>query len=611
MAGKPKVVLEFFGEDGQLLGSMERVGAATDKLSGKVKASSAEIESSGKSITETTQKTFGQAMSEASTRAEESTGKIGRAWQRVGPTATLASTAVIAGLGAVAKATGDAASEQEQAMGGVESVFKKNSDTVKKWADDAAQSVGLSKTQFMSLAAPLGAALKGMGLSLDEATQKTNEMIKRGADLSATFGGTTAEAVEAMGAALRGEMDPLERYGIKLSAAQVEAKALEMGLINFSVNQTDVTDKTLALERAQSAATKAMAEHGAGSKEVAQALVNVEKAEAALGKATKGAKEEMTPAAQAQAVMALVAQQSADATGAFAREADTAAGAAERSKAQWENLSAQFGTVLLPIMTQLGQVLQTVFTWVSENQTVVLILAGVIGGLAVAVQLVNAGFALYRTALIVGAAAQWALNAAMSANPIGLVIVAIGALVAAFVWLWNNSEGFRQFFIGMWEGIKSVVGTVVDWIVQRWNDIVSFFQKLPENIGKALGTIGEVIGGIFKGAMNMAIDAINWLIDRANSVVDGINNVSPLPDIPHIPRLGRMHSGGVVPGPAGSERLAILQAGETVFPANGSQGPGGGEIVLRSDGSQFGDALLQVLQLAIRRNGGNTKALGI
>lgn len=71
-------------------------------------------------------------------------------------------------------------------------------------------------------------------------------------------------------------------------------------------------------------------------------------------------------------------------------------------------------------------------------------------------------------------AAQWLLNAAMNANPIGLVVMAIAALVAGFVTLWNTSEGFRNFWIGIWDGIKNIVSNAVNWITGIFKKI-----KLP------------------------------------------------------------------------------------------------------------------------------------
>jgi hypothetical protein len=65
----------------------------------------------------------------------------------------------------------------------------------------------------------------------------------------------------------------------------------------------------------------------------------------------------------------------------------------------------------------------------------------------------------------------------MNLNPIGLVIAAVIALVAGFIYLWNTSEGFRNFWIGLWEGIQNVVGAAVDWIVSAWNGMTEFFSN--------------------------------------------------------------------------------------------------------------------------------------
>ena len=73
---------------------------------------------------------------------------------------------------------------------------------------------------------------------------------------------------------------------------------------------------------------------------------------------------------------------------------------------------------------------------------------------AVAAKAMNAIMIVKKGIMAVVTAGQWLLNVALTANPIGIVIVAIAALVAAFVALWKNNEGFRNFFINMWEGIK-------------------------------------------------------------------------------------------------------------------------------------------------------------
>lgn len=71
------------------------------------------------------------------------------------------------------------------------------------------------------------------------------------------------------------------------------------------------------------------------------------------------------------------------------------------------------------------------------------------------------------------------LNATMAANPIGLIITAISLLVAAFIYLWNNCEGFREFWINLWEKVKEIAITI-------WNAIKDFFVSVWEAISECV-----------------------------------------------------------------------------------------------------------------------------
>lgn len=73
---------------------------------------------------------------------------------------------------------------------------------------------------------------------------------------------------------------------------------------------------------------------------------------------------------------------------------------------------------------------------------------------------------------------QKAFNLLLSANPIGLLVTAIIGLVAGFIYLWNTSEGFRNFWIGLWETIKSSVSTAIEWITNAWTKTTEFFSDL-------------------------------------------------------------------------------------------------------------------------------------
>jgi len=166
--------------------------------------------------------------------------------------------------------------------------------------------------------------------------------------------------------------------------------------------------------------------------------------------------------------------------------------------------------------------------------------------------------------------AVWSFTTALLANPITWVVLGIAALIGVLYLL-----GVR------WDDIKNIVGNVVGWIVDRWNGLMSWFAGVPGWFGRIFSGIGDAISGAFKSVINWIIDRLNWLIGVANKVIYGINVVNPFSDIPSIPNIPRMHTGGVVPGSPGTETMAILQAGETVASAGSSAG---GAVTVRFGG---------------------------
>ncbi|MCE7008725.1 hypothetical protein LWC34_38830 [Kibdelosporangium philippinense] len=195
------------------------------------------------------------------------------------------------------------------------------------------------------------------------------------------------------------------------------------------------------------------------------------------------------------------------------------------------------------------------------------------------------------TGLTIAAGAWWLLNAAMMANPVILLVTLLAGLVVAIVSLWERSAEFRDFWIGLWTVIETSVSNSVQWIEDRWTDLIGFFESIPDKVGRALGLMGDVVGRTFRAAGNMAIDALNWTIDRLNTAIHNINIVNPFENVPYIGRVPRMHTGGKVGGAPGTEQMRILQAGETVLPANASTG-GDGVALKVASGADSGIAEL-------------------
>ena len=96
-------------------------------------------------------------------------------------------------------------------------------------------------------------------------------------------------------------------------------------------------------------------------------------------------------------------------------------------------------------------------------------------------------FQAYKLATEGASVAQWALNAAMSANPIGLIVAAVAGLVAAFVVLWKKSDTFRNFWIGLWDNIKTTTKAVFDAIKNFFADLWAKVQPIVETIKSVVG----------------------------------------------------------------------------------------------------------------------------
>lgn len=211
-------------------------------------------------------------------------------------------TMVAGGLMRVVDFVGDSISQSiaqagalEQSVGAVDAVFKGSADQMHQWASSAWKDVGLTSNAYNEFASLIGTQLKSAGQPLDTFGAKTNQLIGYGADLASMYGGTTADAVGALGSAFKGEFNPLERFGINLNKAKVEAHAAEMGFKKVGKSFADW--------------------------QLQDAIIDI--------------------------------VEGSDAIGNFAKEADTFAGKQQRLSAGWEDFSTKLGGLVLPLLTDM------------------------------------------------------------------------------------------------------------------------------------------------------------------------------------------------------------------------------------------------------------------
>lgn len=154
-------------------------------------------------------------------------------------------------------------------------------------------------------------------------------------------------------------------------------------------------------------------------------------------------------------------------------------------------------------------------------------------------------------------------------SPIGLVIIAITALVAAGVLLYKNWDEVKAKAKSIWEGIKNIIGKVIDSLKDKFNSFKSFVGSIFDGIAEKVGGVWDKIGSGAKSAINVAIGALNTLIDGLN-MIDVPDNVPVLGGIGNIPHIPALADGGYVK--ANTPRLAVIgdntKYGEIVSPEN-------------------------------------------
>ena len=215
-------------------------------------------------------------------------------------------------------------------------------------------------------------------------------------------------------------------------------------------------------------------------------------------------------------------------------------------KQQIHNNVEELGNGLLPAvnntMDKVSGLIQKGSEWISNNQEtvqtimnvamklgIVLVVLGIVIGV---VGTVGKAIMSAKTAITTMKTAWTVLSGAFAASPVGWVVIGIVALVAAFVLLWNKSEAFRNFWIGLFENVKGAV-------TQAWSTLQPALENLGQNlmklyeaakpileiIGVIAGAIGTVFVGTFVGAIQGVLAALTPLTNALSSLVSFATNV--------------------------------------------------------------------------------------
>lgn len=473
-------------------------------------------------------------------------------------------TATIAGAAAAAKPLIDAASNLNEASAKAQETFGSAFGDIEQTAKKAAEAFGLSQAEFLDASATLAVFGQTAGLSGKDLSAFSTDLVGAAADLGSFNNIDPEEMLRKLQSGLAGEVEPLRRFGINLSAAQVEAKALEMGL------------------------------GGLGG--------------------------ELTESEKIMARQALILEQLGPAAGDFARTSGDLANQQRILSAKFEDVQAKLGEKLLPVAIKVAEVALDLIDGFSNLIDVFSEegLAGVLDRLserfewfAKARQTIETfvGYAVGAwqtfgdeiTAIVEG----WYNYIRTTVETVvGVFQGLVDVIAGVFTGDWGRAwDGVKQIFGSIWDGITGTLTAAWETMKGVTNDairnILAWFAGLPAALGHFVGGIAEAIAAPF-------VAAFGFIKRIWNDTVGGFGFSVPswIPGVGgkefRIPEMAR---GGIVTSPT----LALIgEAGpEAVVPLSGPSGSmpnlgGPTTVVVELDG----EVLLEAIARADRRSGG-------
>jgi phage-related protein len=489
--------------------------------------------------------------------AEGSLDKLGGAFKKIG----IATAAGFAAVGAGAAIAISRASDLNETISKVSVVFGEANKSVEKFANDAATKLGQTRQQALDASASFGIFGKAAGLSGENLATFSTDFTSLASDL-ASFNNTSPEqAINAIGAALRGESEPLRGYGVLLNDATLKTAALELGIYS-----------------------------GSGALTAQQKILAAQK---------------------------VIYEQTGDAQGDFERTSDGLANSQKILSAQLQNVVTDIGSALLPIALKLATVFSTVLTpsiaFINEKVLPILTEKFTDVGNFITDRLLPTFLSIVRFIKdeLVPTVLNFAIPIFESVKKVfGIVSEEVNKNRDTFIRL---GEFLKTLFFFIKENIIPIIGTslkiafevigkIIPPVISAISRLIDIFTAVATVVIKVastvLDTIETMINGIIKG-VNFAIETLNRLPGVDIGLVGNVSVALPTITAPTV-------SGGAGSSFTPADRLPspAFNAPSVNLPAPELPSGGGG-------GGSFGEtgSTPAQIQAAIRASGGTTSAL--
>lgn len=419
--------------------------------------------------------------------------------------AWLGVTAIAAAAGYMAKEGINLASSLFEVQNVVDVTFGESANIINKFADSAITAFGLSELNAKKFTGTLGAAIKSSGITGEQLTNMSTSLVGLTGDFASFYNLEHDEAFAKIRSGILGETEPLKQIGINMSVANLQAFALTQGITKQYQAMTEAEKVTLRYNYLMNASKDAQ---GDFARTLSSSLEN-----------------------QKRVLQTKFSQK--------------LAGAFKKLIPLLIDLGSKLNTFLDNIDTdKIGDIIVKVFNVIKTGANIMLFFFKILKPIAPIIFGIIAAFAAYRAIMLVAAAAQMILNAAMSLNPVTLIIIGIGILIGLIIIIKKNWDKIWRFIIETSRKIRdAVVGffmKIINWISttgQKMSFIVLplglVFSALVE-IAKQWDVItekfksGDILGGILeigKAILSGLLAPIQGFLELV-SKIPGVGNLA-------------------------------------------------------------------------------------
>ena len=457
---------------------------------------------------------------EAAEEASDSLGDVGDETDNLGNKTESSSTRImsafkkIGGVVATAfavdkvvdfgKSIVDASATVAAEQSAFEQIMGDYSNTAQEKINEIADTTGMVSTRLTPYMTSMTAKFKGLGYDIDDATTLAQDGLTLAADAAAFWDKSLDDSMSALNSFINGSYEGGEAIGLFANDTQMASYAVEQGIVSEAKEWANLDE----------------------------------------------ARKQATRLEYAQNMM-----EASGATGQAAKEADQYANVQANLTEKWRQFKAQIGepllqNIVIPAMDKLSGIVDKASTaykdctkWISEHHEELKILGGVAISASVGV---GAFFLVFKSAKIISSATKAVkgfvngvkgIGVALTTGlgPIGLVIGAISALVAAFIYFWNTSEEFRNFWIGLWESIttaasgawEAIKNTALafwDWITltasaaiegmkEGWNSFKESVANIWNAITDFASTAWETIKNVVQVGIMFIVEIITFAVE--------------------------------------------------------------------------------------------------